>query len=272
MYRAHNDILRWSVVVQLGFLPFLAVLALGGFLAWSGSSLLYHLSLPDLATAVWQPLRQQYGLALLLIGTMTSTVLALLIAIPIGLGAALYLALYANATIRTIADACIALLGGIPSVIIGLWGMIWIVPAAGNSLSAAALVLALMITPTFTLLAGAALRQAPADLVEAVRALGVNEWGTAGVVLRHAHWGLLGAAILAAARGLGEAVAVSMVAGNVPNWPSLPGPIATLTTMLIVEFDGAAGLHRHALYFLACLVMVLISGISLIGRVMQRRS
>lgn len=92
------------------------------------------------------------------------------------------------------------------------------------------------------------------------------------VVFQHARWGIFGAAILAAARGLGEAVAVSMVAGNVPTWPSLPGPIATLTTTLIVEFEGAAGLHRNALYLLACLVLVLIGGVSLIGRMMQRRS
>ena len=63
-----------------------------------------------------------------------------------------------------------------------------------------------------------------------------------------------------------------MVAGNVPTWPSLPGPIATLSTTLIVEFEGAAGLHRNALYLLACLVLGLIGGVSLLGRMMQRRS
>ncbi len=272
MYRSPNDILRWGATVPLALLPLVAVLALGVFLAWSGGYFLSHLALPELGTLTWQPLREQFGLTLLLMGTMASTLLALALAVPIGLAAALYLALYASPHHRTLADAAIALLGGIPSVVIGLWSMVWIVPVAGNSLASATLVLALMITPTFALLAGAALRQVPADLVEAVRALGVNEWGTVGVALRQARWGLFGAAILAAARGLGEAVAVSMVAGNVPEWPSLSAPVATLTTTLIVEFEAAAGLHRHALYFLAFLVMLLISGVSLLGRMMQRRS
>jgi len=192
-------------------------------------------------------------------------------ALPVGLAAALYLTLYAGPRVRAVADAMVAVLGSVPSVVLGLWGMTWIVPAVGNSLAAASLVLALMITPTFTLLASAALRQVPADLVEAVRALGVGEDVAAGVVVRHASWGIFGAANLAATRGLGEAVAVSMVAGNVGAFPTLGGPIATLTTTLIVEFDGATGLHRSTLHLGALLVMALIAAVSLAGRAMQRK-
>ncbi len=94
----------------------------------------------------------------------------------------------------------------------------------------------------------------------------------AGVLVRHARWGVFAAATLAATRGLGEAVAVSMVAGNVARLPSsLGGPVATLTTTLIVEFDGATGLHRGALHLAALLVMALIAAVSLAGRAMQRK-
>jgi ABC-type phosphate transport system permease subunit len=62
-----------------------------------------------------------------------------------------------------------------------------------------------------------------------------------------------------------------MVAGNVASWPTLTRPIATLTTTLIVEFDAAAGLHRDALYLLACIVIVAISALSIFGRAVQRR-
>jgi len=78
--------------------------------------------------------------------------------------------------------------------------------------------------------------------------------------------------VLGTSRALGEAVAVSMVAGNVVSWPSLTRPIATLTTTLIVELDSAAGLHRDALYLLACIVLIAISALSIFGRAAQRRA
>ncbi len=261
----------WNVTTKLGLMPPIAVVGLGGFLIFNGMGVFQEVSLGDFLSLQWQPIRQQFGIPLIVLGTLLSTILALGLAVPIGLSAALYLTLYASPKVRAISDASIALLGGMPSVVIGLWAMVWIVPSVGNSLAAASLTLALMITPTFTLLAGAALRQAPPDLVEATRALGVSEGITAWVLVRHARWGVLGAAILAASRGLGEAVAVSMVAGNVPSWPALFGPISTLTTTLILELDVAAGLHRDTLYLLAAIVMGLIVGVSITGRHLLRK-
>ncbi|RMH17778.1 MAG: ABC transporter permease subunit [Acidobacteria bacterium] len=271
MFRSADARLGWGLTAALGLLPPIAVVALGGFMLASALTALRQVPIAELASATWSPLAGRFGLLPLILGTATSTVLALLLAVPLGLAAALYLALYAGPRTRAAADAAVALLGGMPSVVIGLWGMTWIVPATGNSLAAAVLVLALMITPTFTLLAGAALRQVPASLVEAARALGLGEDVAAALVVRHARWGILGAATLAATRGLGEAVAVSMVAGNVGNLPSLLGPVATLTTTLIVEFDGATGVHRSALYLAAAVVMALIAAVSLAGRSLQRR-
>lgn len=272
MFRSAPERGRWWAVGVAGAAPFVAVGAIAVFLLSHGSRALGELSIGTLAGRSWLPLDGLFGLAPLILGTLASTLLALTLAIPVGLATALFLTLHAGPRLRTAVDSAVAVLNGTPSVVIGLWGLTWIVPLVGNSLAAAALVLALMITPTLTLLAGAAMRQVPAELLEAVRALGVGNDVVAGVLMRHARLGILGAVILAATRGLGEAVAVAMVAGNVGTLPSLFGPVATLTTTLILEFDSAVGVHRSALYLGAALVAALIGTVSVWGRQLQRRA
>lgn len=270
--RRPDDVWGWAVTVLLGLLPALAVVALAGYLAYHSIEAVRTISIHELLSTTWLPSNRQFGLLPLLLATLATTLLALTVAIPVGLLTALYLTLHAGHRPRAVADAAIALLGAMPSVVIGLWGMTWILPRFGNSMASAVLVLALMVTPTFTLLAGAALRQVPAEHVETARALGVSEDIVALVVARHAAWGLVGAATLAATRGLGEAVAVSMVAGNVGRLPwHLSEGISTLTTTLILELDGATGLHRSALHLGTLVVMALISAVSLAGRAWQRK-
>jgi phosphate transport system permease protein len=129
-----------------------------------------------------------------------------------------------------------------------------------------------MITPTIALLSCAALRLVPSDLLETTRALGVDEGVVTRVAFHHARWGILSAVVLGTSRALGEAVAVSMVAGNVASWPALTRPITTLTTTLIVEFDSASGLHRDALFLLAAIVLLAVCVLSLLGRSAQRKA
>lgn len=262
----------WAVTVPLGLLPPLAVVGLGTYLAFRSMEAVETIPIHELLSTTWLPMNRQFGLLPLLLATLATTLLALTVAIPVGLLTALYLALHAGHRLRAVTDSAVALLGAMPSVVIGLWGMTWIVPRFGNSMASAVLVLALMITPTFTLLAGAALRQVPAEHVEAVRALGAGDDTVALVVARQAAWGLVGAATLAATRGLGEAVAVSMVAGNVGRLPwHLGEGVSTLTTTLVVEFDGATGVHRSALHLGALGVVALIASVSLAGRAWQRK-
>ena len=272
MFRRNKTRWFWAGAMGLGLVPILAIFALAIFLFWNAAGPSVQIGLPSLAATEWSPQQGRYGVALLLAGTLAVTALALCLAVPVALFAAGYLALGAGGKGRAAANAAIGLLGGIPSVVIGLWAMTWIVPLFGNSWISASVVLALMIVPTITLLSGAALRLVPADLLEASRALGMSEGIVARVAFHHARWGILGAVILGTSRALGEAVAVSMVAGNVASWPSLTRPIATLTTTLIVELDGAAGLHRDALYLLACIVLLAISALSVFGRAAQRKA
>ena len=270
MFRWSKERWCWAGAVGLGLGPLLAIFALVIFLFLNGGGVSAQIGLRELATTEWAPRQGRYGVELLVAGTLAVTILALCLAVPMALSAAGYLALSAGRKVRAAANTIIGVLGGIPSVVIGLWAMTWIVPLCGNSWLSASLVLALMILPTITLLAGAALRLVPADLLEASRALGVSETVVSRVAFHHARWGILGAVVLGASRALGEAVAVSMVAGNVVSWPSLARPIATLTTTLIVELDSAAGSHRDALYLLACIVLIVISTLSVFGRGAQR--
>ena len=272
MFRWNRARWFWTGAIGLGLLPVLAIFALAIFLFWNAAGAAVQIGPREFAAAEWLPQQGRYGVARLLTGTLAVTALALCLAVPVALSAAGYLSLYAGRKLRAAANAAIGLLGGIPSVVIGLWGMTWIVPLFGNSWISASAVLALMIAPTITLLSGAALRLVPADLLEASRALGVGEAIVSRVAFHHARWGILGAVVLGTSRALGEAVAVSMVAGNVVSWPSLTRPIATLTTTLIVELDSAAGLHRDALYLLACIVLIAISALSVFGRAAQRKA
>lgn len=262
---------RWVALGALGTGPLWATLALAVFLGVAGGRALIEQGW-SLGGLRWAPHSGNFGVWSLVAGTTAAASLALALALPVGLAAAVYLALYAGAGVRRVCDAAIGLLGSMPSVVLGLWGMTWVVPHLGNSLASAAIVLAVMITPTFALLAGAALRQVPAKLVETSRALPVGEAAVAGVLLSWARRGVLAAALLAMSRAVGEAVAISMVAGNVANWPeSLTRPIATLTTTLIVDYDGSSGAHRQALFFLAAVAVGLVATGSLFGRARRDR-
>lgn len=272
MFRWNKERWCWAGAVGLGLPPIVAIAALLVFLCWNGASALGGVSLRELAGTGWSPQHGGRGVSLLLTGTLAVTALALALAVPVALAAASYLALYAGRSVRVVAGAAIGLLGGMPSVVIGLWGMTWIVPHFGNSWLSASIILALMIVPTITLLSCAALRLVPAELLETSRALGVSEAIATRVAFHHARWGILSAVVLGTSRALGEAVAVSMVAGNVVSWPALTRPIATLTTTLIVELDGASGLHRDTLYLLACLALLFIGALSLAGRAAQRKA
>lgn len=271
MFRSREGVL-WGATAFVGALPFLAVLLLGVFLFLNGQPALPSVGAMEALTADWLPFNGNFGVLHLLLGTLATTLGALILSVPLGLGVAYHLALYSDGRQRRVADAAVALLGGLPSVVIGLWGMTWLLPLFGNSYTSATLVLAMMILPTFTLLAGAALRQVPRELVETTRSLGVPEYMVVWTAMRHGMGGLLSAAVLAAGRGLGEAVALSMVAGNVPNFPSLNGPVSTLTTTLITEYDGSVSNHRSALFLLALMVVVLIAATSIGARLSREKA
>lgn len=203
----------------------------------------------------------------LLAGTAAVSEIATLLTTPIGLSAAIYSVMFARPSLQQTTNIALGILGTVPSVVLGLWATTWLVPIFGNSLASATLVVAIMILPTFTLLTAAALRQVPSAMDENLRALGINDDVRAWVLLQNARHGVGVALTLAICRALGEAVAVYLVAGNIPRWPSSPlAPVSTLTTTIVGELDVATGLHRSALHGLGLLVVGLIMAVSISGR------
>jgi len=263
MFRFRDISFRWIAASTAGGAIIASVLALCVFLVLVSRRAVTEISLGGLISGNWAPAQGEFGVLPLLAGTLATCLIALLLAIPTGLLAAHYLTFHASRRIRRFCDMTIGILASVPSIILGLWGLTWIVPLFGHTLMSASVVLAIMVAPTFALLTAGALRQLPGEFVETLRALPVNEWADAWMCIRTARHGIACAAVLAVSRGVGEAVALSMVAGNLPNWPHLGEPVSTLATTLIVEFDSSTGLHRSAIFLLALIVMAVITCMSI---------
>ncbi len=212
----------------------------------------------------WYPSGGLWGMSAMIVGTLLSTLGAVLLAAPLGILSAVFCHYYAPARMATLYRRLVELLAGIPSVVYGLWGLVVLVPIIarwhppGTSLLAAILVLTLMILPTVALVADSALGQLPGSQVAGAYALGLSR---AGVIWRiavpAARRALATGTLLATARAIGETMAVLMVCGGVVNLPtSLFEPIRTLTANIALEMSYAEGLHRSSL-FVTGLVLVL---------------
>lgn len=204
----------------------------------------------------WYPVSGAFNLWPMAAATVAATGGALLAAVPLGVLGALFSVFYAPPRVGWAFQRLVALLAGVPSVVFGLWGLTTLVPLInrwsppGASLLAAILVLALMVLPTVALTAYGALLAVPRHWILGAEALGL---GRAAVLLRvalpAARAGIAGGALLAAARALGETMAVLMVAGNVVQWPAgLFEPVRVLTANVALEMAYATGTHRAALF------------------------
>ena len=262
--RQQEPFFGWFVVSIVGGLGLLAVPVIMLYLLWSGADVLFGAQAHTLLSIEWRPTDGIFGLAPLVAGTLTTSFLALLLAVPLGLGAVIHLLYFSGERLQRMGEATLGILGGTPSVVFGLFGTVWLVPRLGPSLGAAALVLTMMILPTFALLTLAALRQLPRDMWTAAGALGLSREQIIWHVALKATWRpITAAASLALARGLGEALAVEMVAGNVPGIPlSLLQPVRTLTTTLVQEFEYARGAHSEALHLVALAVVLIAAAAS----------
>ena len=230
----------------------------------------------------WSPNREVFGVLPVLIGTVASSLIALLVALPLGLAIALFLSEnFLPATIRQIIRFVVELLAAIPSVVYGLWGIAVVIPlvqncggvlsaklgflpffagpAYGNSLLTASLVLALMVLPTITAISRTSLVAVPYALREGSYALGATRWETIlGVILPTAAPGIVAASILAFGRAMGETMAVAMLIGNSQrlSW-SLLSPSNTLSALLANQFAEADGIQVNALMYAAALLVLL---------------
>ena len=216
----------------------------------------------------------QFGLLPMLLASVAVTGGAMLLAGPLGLATAVFMTDYAPAWLARLLRGVVELLAGVPSVIYGLWGLVTLVPLLaawqppGASLLAGMLVLALMILPTMTLTAHAAITSVGSECRLAVAALGFTGAGALwGVVLPAARNGLCGALLLSTARALGETMVVLMVMGNVVRLPDgLLAPARTLTANIALELGYAGDRHRAALFVGGLVLTGLVAALVLAAR------
>ncbi len=220
----------------------------------------------------WAPESGKFGILNLLLASIISTLGALILAVPLGVLAALYLSELANKKVAFISNTVIEVLAAIPSVIYGLFGMTTIVPLikfifnknstssiVGDSLLAAILVLFIMIIPTIVSTSYISLKSVPKSFKEASLNLGATKTQTIfKVTLKASKSGIFSGATLAIAKAIGETMAVMMVAGNVVNPPNLLKPVRLLTTGIAIDISYSSGLLRQALFGIGFILFILI--------------
>lgn len=220
----------------------------------------------------WKPSIDLYGIFPMIVGSITVTLGALILGVPLGLFTAVFLARYCPKQLYNFFESGVKLLAGIPSVVYGFFGLTVIVPAIrnifggnGTSILAASIVLAIMILPTIISVSESSIRAVPSLYFEGSLALGAcKERSVFLVELKAAKSGIMAGIILGVGRAVGETMAVIMVAGNQAILPrSLVKGIRTLTANIVLEMGYAADLHRDALIATSVILFIFILIINL---------
>lgn len=209
----------------------------------------------------------KFGILPFILTSFYGTAGAIVIGLPLGFFCAVYLAKIAPTSVSKVVEPMIDLLAGIPSVVYGFIGMLVLVPLVqkvfnlpdGASLFAAILVLAIMILPSIIKVSITSLRAVPEEYELGSLALGATKIETVfRVSVIAAKSGIASSVVLGVGRAIGEAMAVMMVAGNVPNMPSIFESVRFLTTAVASEMSYASGLQRDALFSIALVLFVFI--------------
>ena len=281
--RVPDGIFKWAAAGAA--LTILALIALVGWKLSQGAHLaIARFGLGFFSSTDWNPVTEQYGALPFIFGTLVSSLLGLLIAVPLGVATALFLTDLAPLSVRQPIVMVIEMLAAVPSVIFGLWGIFFLIPwlrdhlfvwlkhalgflplfqgpIYGPSMLAAGIVVAIMILPIITSISREILRSVPGLQREAAYALGATRWEVTRIaVLSYARRGLFGAAVLGLGRALGETMAVTMVIGNRPEISaSLFAPGYTLASVIANEFSEATTPTYRAALFELGLVLLLVT-------------
>ncbi len=271
--------LKWSetivsaVIKTCGYSAIVFVILIFFFLLREGIPALAEVRLGDLLSTRWYPIEGHFGILPLLTGSLLVTAGAMLIAIPFGIGTAVFLSEIAPRWMREILKPLVELLGGLPSVVLGFLGILVLSPylrtlldlPTGLTALAGALLLGGIAVPTTVSIAEDALDAVPQSYREGALALGATKWQTIWrVTLPAARSGVLTALMLGIGRTIGETMAVMMVTGNAPvmaiKLSSIFSPVRTMTATIAAEMGEVSNgsTHYHVL-FLIGLVLFLIS-------------
>jgi len=283
-------------------LKFCALLVLAALLGaalstlWGGREVLFGHGLHFLASDSWNPVTDDYGALAPIFGTLVTSVIALVLAVPVSFGIAIFLTEIAPAWMRGPVSAAIELLAGIPSIIYGMWGLFVFVPFMANiepalsnilgrlpligqlfqgpplglGLLTAGIVLAVMILPFISSVMREVFQTVPTRLKESSYALGSTTWEVLwDIVLPYTRSAVIGGIFLGLGRALGETMAVTFVLGNSYNiTSSLLMPGTSISSSIANEFNEAVGIHRSALIALGFLLFVVTFVVLLVARLM----
>jgi phosphate transport system permease protein len=243
----------------------------------------------------WDPTHDKFGLLPFILGTIETTVIALVMAVPIGLGTAIALAYLVPHRLRAGLSTAVELLAAVPSVVYGLWGLIVLAPLVrehlepfltsvlgwtglfngpdqGVGLLLAGIILFVMILPTMVAISRDVLAVVPTEQVEGAMALGATRWQVLRkVVVPGARTGILGGFTLATGRALGETVAVALVIGNSDYIAhSIKSPAATIPSLIINNFGEATGTELSALFGAGLVLLIIGIAVNASARALVR--
>lgn len=291
-----DAVYRLVLTVLASFLPLLLVAIAADLVAGAWPSI-SKFGLGFLTHSTWDPVNDQFGALPLIAGTLYSSLVALVIAIPFALGTAIFLTEFAPRWLRGPVATLVELLAAVPSVIYGLWGVFVLIPLLrdhlwpvvrpvlshtplfsgvfyGPSVLAAGVILAVMILPYIAAVSREVLLAVPPSQREAGLALGATRWETVWtVILPFGRAGIIGAVILGLGRALGETMAVTMMIGNRHEVAlSLLQPGYTIASAIANEFaEAVSGVHRGSLFYVALVLFAITVIINALARLLVWR-
>jgi phosphate ABC transporter permease protein PstC len=238
------------------------------FILYEGLPLFHKIGLKNIIFGFkWAPTKGSFGIFPMIVSSFLVTLGALFVGAPMGLSCAIYLSEYSGKKMKMFLKPALELLAGIPSVVYGFLGVIYIVPlirnhfgGAGFSLLSTSIILGVMILPTIISISFDAITSVPKTYREGSFAMGATKWQTIyKVVIPSAKSGILASFILGMGRAIGETMAVIMVAGNALKIPmSILDPLRTLTSNIALELAYATGDHRQGLFSTGVVLLVII--------------
>ena len=261
-----------------------------------GREAMGQFGLTFLTSSAWNPVKEEYGAFTAIYGTLVTSLLALLLAVPLGVGTAIFITedLIPSA-VREAIGLMVELLAAIPSVVLGLWAIFVMEPAIrpvlqllhtllgwtpffgtvpqGPGTAPAVLILVVMVLPIITAISRDALNQVPVELRQGAYGIGTTRWGAIlNIILPAAISSIMGGVMLALGRAMGETMAVTMIIGNALNFsPSLLAPGNTIASMLANQFGEADGIQVSALMYAALILMLLTFSVNVLAQWVVRR-
>lgn len=288
-----GDVIFERLTLLFAVLVFLLVIFMGWEMYSNSVLSIKKFGWKFLITTTWDPYSEVFGALPMIFGTIVSSLIALIISIPLGLSVAVFLSELAPPWLEKPLSFLTELLAGIPSVIYGLWGIFVLVPwlrdvvepflqkefpnspffqgaPYGYGMLAAGVILSIMVLPIISSISRDVLKSVPASQREASYALGATKWEVIKVVLGNSRSGILGAIILGFGRAVGETMAVVMVIGNRPQISaSILNPAYTMASVLANEFtEATSNLYLNALIELALVLFVITIIINIFARLL----